>query len=91
MDLVEKFANRIDRDSGYDNLSLAQDLIDISICHHKKNLPMLEKVRDFAIAEKEEASKAIARQNIKELPNVKYFQGREDVCREILRLIPNII
>lgn len=36
MNLVQKFAKRIDNDSGYDNLLLAQDLAKIAKEHYAK-------------------------------------------------------
>jgi hypothetical protein len=38
MKLETKFGNRIDSDSGYDNLKLAQDLVTISEKHYAKQL-----------------------------------------------------
>ena len=36
MDLIEKFFRRIDSDSGYDNLSMAQDLVEIAKEYYTK-------------------------------------------------------
>jgi hypothetical protein len=44
MNLIEKFAERIDSDQGYDNLSLAQDLAKISDEHHSEQC-MIDGVR----------------------------------------------
>jgi hypothetical protein len=38
MKLETKFGNRIDSDSGYDNLKLAQDLVTIAEKHYTKQL-----------------------------------------------------
>ena len=38
MKLETKFGNRINSDSGYDNLKLAQDLVTISEKHYAKQL-----------------------------------------------------
>ncbi len=53
-ELVEKFLKRIDADSGYDNISLAQDLVEIVEQLQQKQLPAdeeIKKIRDGLLFE----------------------------------------
>ena len=50
MKLETKFGNRIDSDSGYDNLKLAQDLVTISEKHYAKQL-LIPRVSNSALVD----------------------------------------
>jgi len=81
MKLETKFGNRIDSDSGYDNLKLAQDLVTIAEKHYAKQLLIPRVVNWLPLESKHyELFTKLAKENrlLKKFDNGKVLKDGQD-------------